>query len=102
MKNLLDAAIDDFRADVLAEGYQPHQLSDNEIADQLIILRGCQLAAGAFGPPGQRDQETYINEMRKEYESLFTRCISTLKIGIDKGVEGVTSPDPVQRYMFTR
>lgn len=102
LKQFLDAAIDDFRADVLAEGYQPAQLNDTEIADQLIVLRGCYLLANALGAPGNRDQESYINEIRGEYSTLFTRCISILKIGVDKGVEGATSPNPVQRYFFER
>jgi len=101
-KAILEAAIDDVRADILAEGYQPHQLNDSEIVDQLVLLRGCYIAAGAYGAPGARDQEIYIREQRDEYARLFTMCISQLKVGIDKGAEGATSRDPPQRYFFTR
>lgn len=99
---ILEAAIDDVRADILSEGYQPAQFNDSEVVDQLVLLRGCYLAAGAYGAPGARDQETYIREQRDEYARLFTNCITQLKIGLDTGGEGATAPDPVQRYFFNR
>lgn len=102
LRQVLEAAIDDVRGHVLAEGYQPSQLNDTEIADQLIVLRGCYLLGNAYGAPGQRDQELFIREMRDEYASLFTSCISSLRIGLDTGGEGATSVKPVQRYMFER
>jgi hypothetical protein len=101
-KHILAAAIDDVRADILAEGYQPAQFNDNEVVDQLVILRGCYLTAGAYGAPGSRDQELYIREIREEYGSLFTRCISVLKIGIDQSTAGGTAVQPIQRYFFER
>ena len=99
---ILEAAIDDVRADILSEGYQPAQFNDSEVVDQLVLLRGCYLAAGAYGAPGARDQETYIREQRDEYARLFTNCITQLKIGLDTGGEGATTPQPVQRYFFNR
>lgn len=101
-KRMIDAAEDQVRRDILAEGYKPEQFSDTEVIDGLVNhALDYQIARFHCAPP-DREREVFIAETRSEYGNLFTRMISTLKVPIDKGAEGNTTTEPVQRYFFSR
>lgn len=101
-QRLIVSAEEKVRADILAEGYRPEQISDTEILDRLVRLACFHEIAQFVASPTQIDREAFIDRTRRDYGDLLTRTLSNLKIPIDVGTEGATSYDPVQRYFFER
>lgn len=98
----INAAEDDLRIDIIAEGYRPEQIHDTEIVDQLVRLRAIYVIANQAGAPGTRDVEAFLADVKREYGELFAKTISQLKVAIDRSSEGATAQEPIHRYVFTR
>lgn len=102
LRYAIDDAWGDFRFDVRAEGYEPAQIRDTELVDRIVLAGALHRLARTGNTPGNRDTEVVIKECKDEYDRLFTKVISSLKVGIDEGTDGAQSVAPVQRYIFSR
>lgn len=99
---LIDAAWDRVRIDIITSGYRPDQFRDQEIVDQLVLLKSLQLLAmTGVSPPG-RDVDAWAEETKQDYDNLLAKAVLNLKALIDEGTSGGITVKPTQVFWFTR
>lgn len=101
-RDLIDAAWDAVRGDILTEGHRPEQLRDTELLDQLVLRKAVYFAAWRGQVPAGWDAVAYAEQRRLDYEKFFARVFGGMRIDVDQGKEGGATVEPFRPFFFKR